>query len=137
MSVQNNERLLHDYVDTLISGGDFAAYFSDDVLWTTMETGEEVRGREAVRQFIIAMHVEAFKAAPELRNTVVGEQGAVIEAVFVGTHIGEIGGIPATGAEVRLPYTVCYDFADDKITALRAYLPMAVMMEQLKAAARG
>ena len=83
------------------------------------------------------MHVEAFKAAPELRNTVVGEQGGVIEAVFVGTHIGEIGGIPATGAEVRLPYTVCYDFADDKITALRAYLPMAVMMDQLKAAARG
>jgi predicted ester cyclase len=137
MSVQNNERLLHDYVDALISGRDFAAYFSDDVLWTTMETGEEVRGRDTVRQFVTAMHVEAFKAAPELRNTVVGEQGGVIEAVFVGTHIGEIGGIPATGAEVRLPYTVCYDFADDKITALRAYLPMAVMMDQLKAAARG
>jgi hypothetical protein len=35
---------------------------------------------------------------------------------------------------VRIPYRVFYDVDDDGISALRAYLPIRQMMEQLQAA---
>ena len=41
--------------------------------------------------------------------------------VFVGTHTGDFAGIPASGKQVAVPYSVFYDLADGKITALRIY----------------
>ena len=52
MSVEGTESTIRQYVDALLQGGDFASFFADDVVWTTMETGDQIRGREAVRDFI-------------------------------------------------------------------------------------
>ena len=60
---------------------------------------------------------------------------AALEAVFVAEHLKEFAGVRARGAQVRLPYTVAYDLADDHITALRAYLSMAALRGQLEAQA--
>jgi len=49
MSVEETERTVREYLDALLSGGDFASLFDEDVLWTTMETDEQIRGRDAVR----------------------------------------------------------------------------------------
>jgi steroid delta-isomerase-like uncharacterized protein len=135
MSVDMTERTIGAYLDTLLGGGDFASFFSDDVSWTTMETGEEVRGREAVRDYIVALHTQAFHAAPEVKRFVVGDGVAALEAVFVGTHAGDFAGIPATGRQVRLPYAVVYDLADGTITALHAYFPIQALVNQLRTAA--
>ena len=135
MSVTSTEATMRGYVDSLRGGGDFASFFSDGVLWTTMETGEEVRGREAVRDYIVAMHTQIFHASPELRSLTVGDGIAALEAVFIGTHAGDFAGIPPTGAEVRLPYVVVYDVEDDKITALRAYLGIAALIQRVRSAA--
>jgi len=135
MSVDMTERTIDAYIDSLLGGGDFASFFSDDVLWTTMETGEEVRGREAVRDYIVALHTQAFHAAPEVKRFVVGDGVAALEAVFVGTHAGDFAGIPATGRQVRLPYAVVYDVADETITALHAYFPIQALVNQLQTAA--
>ena len=62
---------------------------------------------------------------------------AYLEADFVGTHIAEFAGIPATGAKVRVPYCVAYDIEGDHITALRGYLPLGVLVGQLQANAKG
>jgi predicted ester cyclase len=134
MSVASTEATMRGYVDALLGGGDFASSFSDDVLWTTMETGEEVRGRDAVRDYIIAMHKQAFDAAPEPKSMTVGDGMAVLEAVFVGTHTGDFAGLAPTGAAVRLPYVVVYDIADERITALRAYVSIAALAAQIQAA---
>ena len=134
MSVSDTESTLRDYMDALLGGGDFAAFFSEDVRWTTMETGEEVKGREAVRDYIVALHTQLFEAAPELRSLVVGDGVASVEAVFVGKHVAEFAGIPPTGAQVRLPYAVFYDVDGGSITALRAYFPIAVLLQTLQAA---
>jgi predicted ester cyclase len=134
MSVES-EHTMRDYLDALLHGGDFASHFSDDVVWTTMETGEQVRGREAVRDFIVSLHSTLFRASPELRGMAVTDDGAALEAVFVGTHIGEFAGIAPTGAEVRLPYAVFYDLAGGRITALRAYFPILALVQQLQTAA--
>lgn len=135
MSVEGTESTIRQYVDALLQGGDFASYFADDVVWTTMETGDQVRGREAVRDFIIALHSQLFDASPELVNTTFADGVAGLEAVFVGTHVAEFAGVPATGAAVRMPYAMFYDVADGAIVALRAYFPMTAMVQQLAGAA--
>jgi steroid delta-isomerase-like uncharacterized protein len=114
-----------------VGGGDFAAFFAEDVVWTTMETGDQVRGRDEVAAFITSLHSEIFDARPELGNVGYGDGFAVLEAVFVGVHIGEFAGLPATKAEVRLPYCVGYDVHDGLITALRAYFPVTELRRQL------
>jgi steroid delta-isomerase-like uncharacterized protein len=135
MSMQETDQTIRDYLDTLLNGGDFAAFFADDVGWTTMETGEEIRGRQAVKDFIVALHSQWFQARPELRNVTAADGVAAIEAVFAGTHIAEFAGVPATGATVRLPYAVSYDITAGKIQALRAYFPVLALIQQLKDAA--
>ena len=135
MSMQETDQTIRDYLDALLTGGDFAAFFADDVVWTTMETGEEIRGRQAVKDFIVALHSQWFQASPELRNVTAADGVAAIEAVFAGTHTAEFAGIPATGATVRLPYAVSYDITAGKIQTLRAYFPVLALIQQLKDAA--
>jgi predicted ester cyclase len=89
----------------------------------------------AVRDFIVTLHSQVFDASPELGNLTTTEGVAAIEAVFVGTHIAEFAGIPATGAAVRLPYSVFYDISAGKIDALRAYFPILALVQQLREAA--
>ena len=69
-----------------------------------------------------------------MTNLVIGEGTAAIEAVFVGTHTGEFAGIAATGKEVAVPYSVFYELADGKITALRIYAMAEGLVQQLQAA---
>ncbi|HEY6666207.1 MAG TPA: hypothetical protein VI036_13860 [Propionibacteriaceae bacterium] len=33
-------------------------FFTDEVEWTTVETGEKIRGPDAVRDFIVALHMD-------------------------------------------------------------------------------
>jgi ketosteroid isomerase-like protein len=134
MSVQATEQTLHSYLDTLLSRGDFSRFFADDVVWTTMETGDQIRGRKAVADFIIALHTQFFDARPELKTTVVSDGVALIEADFVGTHTAEFVGIGPTGLTVRIPYCVVYDIPGDTITALRVYFPITLLTQQLSQA---
>ena len=135
MSVEETEQTMQRYLDALLARGDFASCFADDVEWTTMETGEQIRGRDAVRDYIVAMHTQLFDATPELRGVATSDGYATIEAVFVGTQTAEFAGVPAAGASVRVPYAMAYDLVGDRISALRAYLPLQAMVEQLRAAA--
>jgi steroid delta-isomerase-like uncharacterized protein len=135
MSIEETESTIRQYLDALLNGGDFGAFFADEVLWTTMETGDQIRGREAVRDFIAALHSQLFDASPELVSTEFADGVAGLEAVFVGTHTAEFGGVPATGAAVRLPYSMFYEVVDAKIIALRTYFPITVLLHQLREAA--
>jgi predicted ester cyclase len=136
MSLEATTRTINSYLNALLSGGDFGQFFTDDVRWTTMETGEEIQGREVVRDFIVALHKELFDARPEVRNVVIADGLVALEADFVGVHTREFAGIAPTGAAVRVPYCVLYDVGEDGITALRAYMPVRQMVAELEAAAR-
>ena len=85
----------------------------------------------SVFQRIRYVHEGAFDAWPELKNLLVDEGKAAIEADFVGTHSSELAGLAATGRAVRVPYSVVYDLRDDQIGARCIYLPMSLLMEQL------
>ena len=110
---------------------------AEDVRWTTVETGDQLQGRETVRDYILALHTQVFEARPEVRNMVVGDGGAFLEADLVGTHTGDFAGVPATGASLRVPYAVAYDLSPDGITALRAYIPVAQILGRLREAQGG
>ena len=134
MTAQETKQALSGYLDALMSGGDFGSFFAEDVVWTTMENGEQVRGRQEVADYIVALHTQIFAASPELVNVAYGDGFAVLEAVFVGVHTGEFAGLAATEARVRLPYCVGYDVQGGKITALRAYFPVMALRQLLAAA---
>jgi steroid delta-isomerase-like uncharacterized protein len=137
MSLEGTTHTISAYLDSLQERADFGQFFTEDVLWTTMENGQEIRGREAVRDFIVALHVHLFDANPEVRSLTITDGTAALEADFVGVHIAEFAGVPATGAHVRVPYSVFYDVSGDGITALRAYMPLRQMIADLQAAAAG
>ena len=75
---------------------------------------------------------QALQQAQEQRSGAEAQQGqAVVEADFIGTHTGEFAGVAATGKDVHLPYCVVYNLDDDKITALRLYFPIDVLLKQI------
>jgi steroid delta-isomerase-like uncharacterized protein len=135
MSAQATQEVMQGYMAALVDRGDFGRFFAPDVRWITMESGDQIIGRDAVRNFIVAFHTSAFDAHPQVVNLVTGDGTATLEARFVGRHTGDFAGVPATGTEVDVPYAVGYDIADGAITELRAYMPVQGMRAQLAEAA--
>jgi hypothetical protein len=125
---------MRNYVDALRERREIAPYFAPDIVWRTMETGEEVVGAEAVADYIRVLHTVLFDAAPRVKSTVVAGDFACIEADFVGRHTAEFAGIPPTGAEVDVAYCVTYGLGDAGITWLHAYFPLQQLVGQLRAA---
>ena len=104
---------------------------ADDVVFTHMATGDEHHGPDAVRGMLDYMYHQAFDARAEERSRIYSENQAVIEGHFIGKHIGEFAGIPATGRPVRVPLCVVYDLEEGIIRRARVYLEMPVLMQQL------
>jgi predicted ester cyclase len=124
-------KVMQEYLDALGKRADYPAFFTDDVVATFEGTDQRAVGREAAGQLIRFVHEGAFDARPELKNLLVDDGKAAIEADFVGTHTGEFAGIQPTGRVVRVPYSVVYDIRGDQISALRIYFPMSLLMGQL------
>jgi predicted ester cyclase len=124
-------QVMEGYLDALVKRADYPAFFTDDVVATFEGTDQRADGREAAGQLIRYVHEIAFDARPELKTLVVDDGRAAIEASFVGTHVAEFAGIQPAGREVNVPYSVVYDLRGDKISALRIYFPMSLLIEQL------
>ena len=104
---------------------------AEDVVFTDMTTGQEHHGPDGVLQMLNYFYHIAFDATAETRNMIFDEENAVVEGTFIGKHIGEFAGIPATGKEVRVPLTVVYDVANGRISRGRIYLIVPVLMQQI------
>jgi steroid delta-isomerase-like uncharacterized protein len=130
MSVQRTRDAVERYLD---SAHNDLSMMADDVVFTTMATGDEHRGVEGVRRMLRYVYHEAFEAKAETRNRIYAENNAVLEGHFVGKHIGTFAGIEATGRQVRVPLCVVYDLQDGRIVRGRVYLEVPVMMQQLGA----
>jgi predicted ester cyclase len=135
MSVETTQRTMDAYLQDLVGGGPYKRHFADDVVVALVGSDQSAEGPDDAEAWIDYLHREAFEARPELKNMFVADANATAEADFVGKHIGEFGGMAATGREVRVPYSVVYDVEGEKIKALRIYMPMDVLMEQLGAPA--
>jgi steroid delta-isomerase-like uncharacterized protein len=131
MSSTSTHETMEAYIESLLSFGDYASYLAEDVTITLMGTDRQVKGREPARQFIDFLHQQAFKTNNQVHNIVAGDNTAMAEAEFIGTHIGEFEGIAASNRHVQVPYAVAYDLEDGKITALRLYFPMELLLQQI------
>ena len=76
-------QVLQDYVEALVKHADFSRYFADDVTVTIEGTDQRADGREAAEQLIRYLHEHAFDAHPVLKNLLVDEGKAALEADFV------------------------------------------------------
>jgi predicted ester cyclase len=120
------------YLDALVTRGNFAQYFTPDIVVSLVGESQEAQGAEAAEQFIRAVHEQAFDATPEVKTLTVEESKAAIEADFVGRHTGEFLGRAATGNEVRVPYSVHYDLENGRIKALRIYGILPGLIKQIE-----
>jgi steroid delta-isomerase-like uncharacterized protein len=132
MSVERTRDAMERYLN---SAHRDLSMMAEDVVFTAMATGEEHRGVEGVRRMLEHVYHQAFDATAETRNRIYAENHAVLEADFVGTHIGAFAGVPATNRQVRVPLCVVYDLRDGKIVRGRVYLEVPVLLRQLGASA--
>jgi predicted ester cyclase len=130
MTVEVAQRTMEAYVEDLL-GGPYKRHFSDDVVVTLVGTDQGAEGPDEAEAWIDHLHTVAFEARPELKSMIVDDGQAAAEFDFVGEHVGEFGGVTATGREVRVPYSVVYDLRGEEISAVRIYLSLELLMRQL------
>ena len=128
MSLEGTRAAMTRYID---SGHTDLSMMADDVVFTTMATGEQHHGPEAIARMLRYIYHEAFDAHLEGASTIFTDGKAVLEAEFVGRHIGEFAGVPATNRDVRVPLCVVYDLEHDRIRRGRVYLEIPAMLKQL------
>ena len=128
MTVESTKKVMNQY---LISQHSDASMMAEDVVFTNMATGDQYHSPEGVLQMLNYIYHIAFDAKAELKNSLFDEGRAVFEGDFVGKHIGEFAGIPATNKNVRVPLCVVYDLENEKIKTARIYFEMPVLLQQL------
>jgi steroid delta-isomerase-like uncharacterized protein len=130
MSVEQTRDIMNRYATA--EHGDLTM-LADDVVFRVMATGDEHRTPAGVRAMLDWFYHVAFDARAELRNLIVGEGVAFAEADFVGRHIGDFAGVPATGKDVRVPLAVAYDLREDRIVEGRVYFETTAFLAQVGA----
>ena len=128
MSIESTREVMTKYFN---SGHSDVSLMAEDVVFTVMSTGQEHRSPDGVLQMLEFFYHTAFDAVAETTNTIFDDGKAVVEGDFVGKHIGEFAGIPATNKHVRVPLCVVYDLEDDLIKRGRVYFEMPALLRQL------
>ena len=72
MSHEETQRTIDHYFDLMSRGGDFAECYTDGVTWTTLDIGDEVRGRSSVRDYISALHNKCLTPKREVSSSPTG-----------------------------------------------------------------
>ena len=128
MSVERTREVMMKYLNSEHSD---TSMMADDVVFTVMATGDEHNTPQGVLGMLNYFYHIAFDATAETKNLLFADGHAVFEGDFVGKHIGEFAGIPATNKDVRVPLCVIYDLENDKIKRGRVYFEMPALMRQL------
>lgn len=118
-------------IEGFLSEANKETYLAEDARFTTMFDGKTRTGPVAILAMLQALYQIAFQAKAEPRNLIFSEEHAVLEAEFVGQHIGDFEGITATGRQVRVPFCVVYDLEEGKIHQARIYFEMHILIQQL------
>src|SRR5689334_17882770 len=105
MSVESTRSTIARYLGT---GTRDVTALAEEIVFTVMTTGQQFHGRPAVQQQLDYLYQGVFDAHPELTNLVIAPGQGVVEALVVGTHIGEFAGVPATGKAIRVPFCLVF-----------------------------
>jgi steroid delta-isomerase-like uncharacterized protein len=98
-------------------------------------TGDVFDGSDAVLGYFGATRAAFPDQRTELRRLWPTDDAVIAEFDLLGTHLGELRGIPATGRAFRVPMIAVFEFGDadrpDGITCERVYFDSASMLRQL------
>ena len=128
MSVESTREVMMRYFNADHSD---VSMMADDVVFTVMATGDHHSTPEGVAGMLNYFYHIAFDATAKSSNLIIADGHAVWEGEFIGKHIGEFAGIPATNKEVRVPLCVVYDLENDQIKRGRVYFLVSALMAQL------
>ena len=98
------------------------------------ETGEQIRGRDAIAKHLGGFYHGALEARAEKTNAIFGDGRGVLEARVVGRHTGVFAGVPATGRDVDVPLCVTYELSGGLIKQAHIYLMVNVLLAQITSA---
>ena len=113
--------------------GHDVALLAADAEFTVMGTGQRATGPKEISGLLDFFYHLAFDAHAEEKSLVVEGDHAVLEADFVGQHIGEFGDLKPTGKKVRVPLCVAYEVRHGKIAAARIYFEIEALRKQVGA----
>ena len=106
-------------------------YVAEDAVFTMIPTGEEIRGRDAIAKHLDAFYNKSLTAHAEVLHSIFSDNKGLLEAIVVGKHTGEFGGVPATGRDVRVPLAVSYEVEGGLIKRARIYLMANILFDQI------
>jgi steroid delta-isomerase-like uncharacterized protein len=94
-------------------------------------TGQVHDGEEAVREYFRTTR----SAFPDQRNELIAmhhsNDAVVVEFWLLGTHRGELAGIPPTGKEFRCRMCALFLFEGANLTCERVYFDTATILRQI------
>jgi steroid delta-isomerase-like uncharacterized protein len=94
-------------------------------------TGEVYDGEQEVRGY----YAESRAAFPDQRNELISLHHAgdtvIVEFDLLGTHLGPLRALPATGRAFRCRMSAFFVFDEDRIICERVYFDQATIMRQL------
>jgi steroid delta-isomerase-like uncharacterized protein len=112
-----------------------ASLFTDDAAITDVPSGMTVRGPDGAIQESERWAGAFPDGKIEVRSTIAGSKGVVVEAILRGTNDGPMSGpageIPATHKSVEMPFIIIWDVADGLVKGQRGYYDSAALMRQL------
>jgi steroid delta-isomerase-like uncharacterized protein len=127
------ERLLDEY-ETIWNERDYSKIpdvVSESYVRVSPVAGEGVRGHDGLEEFIRGLEASFSDFEVSFEEQLVGEDVAMFEATFTGTHDGEFNEIPPTNEEVEFPNMSIVQFEDGKIREHRTYYDPQEFAEQI------
>lgn len=133
MTLHTNKRLWQRHVlaENRRSIEGLLATLCPEPEYVIMASGQTHRGREAVAAFYSGLFESMPDVIFELQEVYIGEGGVVEESILVGTHTGNLFGLPPTGRSIRLPLTIVFPMREGEILGERMYFDMESLKRQL------
>jgi hypothetical protein len=122
MTLDQTRQTMESYFNAMGAGDDFSTFYTADVRWIMIDSGQEVRGPAVVRDYLIGLHGKMF--GNQQRQLVVAHGHAYLE--------GDCVDQPDI-AEPRYAYCLVYDLDGDRIRDMRCYGSIARLTTEYQA----
>jgi steroid delta-isomerase-like uncharacterized protein len=126
MSIEHTQQVMESYWS-----GHGREAVAEDAVFKDMASGLQWRGREAVADMLRTYYTELFAAEFIPDHVHIADGSAAVEGRFIGKHIGEFAGVPATGKDVDVPLAVFYRVEERGITEGRVWFMVSCFLEQV------
>jgi len=94
-------------------------------------TGEVFDGADEVMGYYATSRAAFPDQSNEIRHIHRADDALIVEFDLLGTHLGPLRGIPATGRTFRSPMIAVFVFEGELITNERVYFDTSTMLAQL------